>query len=206
MRDYHEEIVTILDFGSQYTQLIARKVRELGVYCEILPFNAGMEKIRAMRPVGIILSGGPSSVTDADAPRCDPGVFDLDVPILGICYGIQLIAKLHQGEVQRSDKREYGRSHLYLDSADGLLEGMADGDIAWMSHGDSIIAMPPGFMALAHSENSPYAAIRNAQGTIYGVQFHPEVHHTPKGKIVLKNFLYNICKAKGLFSTSSLSR
>jgi GMP synthase (glutamine-hydrolysing) len=114
-----------------------------------------------------------------------------------------LIAKLHDGEVQRSEKREYGRAHIFIDTTDGLLEGMTDGDTIWMSHGDSIMKMPAGFKALAHSENSPYAAIRNQEGSIYGVQFHPEVHHTPKGKIILKNFLYNICKAKGLFSTKS---
>ncbi len=133
----------------------------------------------------------------------DAGLFDLGVPILGICYGIQLIAKLHGGEVQRSEKREYGRAHIYLEKADGLLEGMEENDTIWMSHGDSIMRMPAGFTTLAHSENSPYAAIRNEKGSIYGVQFHPEVHHTPKGKVILRNFLYNICKAKGLFSTKS---
>ncbi|OPY58026.1 MAG: GMP synthase (glutamine-hydrolyzing) [Syntrophorhabdaceae bacterium PtaU1.Bin034] len=142
-------------------------------------------------------------MTEADAPECDPAIFKTGAPILGICYGIQLIAKLHDGEVQRSEKREYGRAHIFIDTTDGLLEGMTDGDTIWMSHGDSIMKMPTEFKALAHSENSPYAAIRNQEGSIYGVQFHPEVHHTPKGKIILKNFLYNICKAKGLFSTKS---
>jgi GMP synthase (glutamine-hydrolysing) len=202
-RDYHKEIVAILDFGSQYTQLIARKVRELGVYCEIFPYDIAPEKIRSLESLGFILSGGPKSVNDADAPVIDTGLFDLGVPILGICYGIQLIARLHGGEVQRSEKREYGRAHIYLDTPDALLEGMGDNDIVWMSHGDSIIRMPPGFAVLAHSENTPYAVIRNEKGSIYGVQFHPEVHHTPKGKVVLKNFLYNICKAKGLFSAKS---
>jgi GMP synthase (glutamine-hydrolysing) len=202
-RDYHQEIVAVLDFGSQYTQLIARKVRELGVYCEIFPYSVSIEKLRSLRPIGVILSGGPSSVNDPDAPVCDTAVFSMAVPILGICYGIQLIAKLHDGEVQRSEKREYGRAHIYVDTHDAFLEGMEDGDITWMSHGDSIIRMPAGFTSLAHSENSPHAAIRNKAGTIYGVQFHPEVHHTPKGKIILKNFLYSVCRAKGLFSTRS---
>jgi GMP synthase (glutamine-hydrolysing) len=203
LRDYHQEIVVILDFGSQYTQLIARKVRELGVYCEIFPYNISPRKVKAIKPTGLILSGGPKSVNDSDAPVIDPGLFAIGVPILGICYGIQLIAKLHGGEVQRSGKREYGRAHLCLDFNDGLLEGMEENDTIWMSHGDAIIRMPAGFSALAHSENSPYAAIRNKEGSIYGVQFHPEVYHTPKGKTILKNFLYNICKAKGLFSTKS---
>jgi GMP synthase (glutamine-hydrolysing) len=203
LSDYHKEIIIILDFGSQYTQLIARKVRELKVYCEIFQHNVDVERVKSLNPVGIILSGGPRSVTEADAPACDPAIFRLGAPVLGICYGIQLIAKLYRGEVQRSEKREYGRAHIYLDGSDGLLEGMADEDTIWMSHGDRIMTMPPGFSTLAHSENSPYAAIKNKSGTIYGVQFHPEVHHTPKGKVILKNFLYKICKAKGLFSAAS---
>ena len=201
--DYHQEIVIILDFGSQYTQLIARRVRELGVYCEIVPFNTSIEKIRSAKPVGIILSGGPRSVNEEDAPICDEAVFRLGAPLLGICYGIQLIAKMHGGEVQRSEKREYGRAHIYRDGSSPLLDGIEDGDTIWMSHGDAIMRMPPGYTALAHSENSPYAAIGNEAAQVYGVQFHPEVHHTPKGKVILKNFLYTICKAKGLFSAAS---
>ena len=203
MMDYHKELVCILDFGSQYTQLIARKVRELGVYCEIYPYNIEFEKIKALKPKGIILSGGPASVTDADAPVCDVDIFSLGVPILGICYGVQLMAKLHEGEVQRSEKREYGRAHLFFDRHDLLFDGLADGEVIWMSHGDSIVKMPHGFVALAHSENSPYAAIKEKDGRMYGLQFHPEVHHTPKGKLVLKNFLYRICQVEGLFSAKS---
>ena len=159
--DYHQEIVTILDFGSQYTQLIARRVRELGVYCEIVPFNTSIEKIRSAKPVGDNTSGGPRSVTEEDAPICDEAVFRLGAPMLGICYGIQLIAKMYGGEVQRSEKREYGRAHIYMDGSRPLLEGIEDGDTIWMSHGDAIMRMPPGYTALAHSENSPYAAIGN---------------------------------------------
>jgi GMP synthase (glutamine-hydrolysing) len=138
-RDYHQEIVAILDFGSQYTQLIARKIRELGVYCEIFPYSIGIEKIKSLDPIGVILSGGPRSVNEAGAPVCDPAVFELHAPILGICYGIQLIAKLYGGEVQRSEKREYGRAHIFVDVHGGLLEGMENDDTIWMSHGDSII-------------------------------------------------------------------
>ena len=145
LRDYHKEIIIILDFGSQYTQLIARKVRELKVYCEIFQHNVDVERVKSLNPVGIILSGGPRSVTEPDAPACDPAIFRLGAPVLGICYGIQLIAKLYRGEVQRSEKREYGRAHIYLDGSDGLLEGMADEDTIWMSHGDRIMTMPPGF-------------------------------------------------------------
>jgi len=201
--DYHKELICILDFGSQYTQLIARKVRELNVYCEIFPYNYEFEKIKALNPKGIILSGGPSSVADRDAPVCDVDVFTLGVPVLGICYGVQLMAKLHQGEVQRSEKREYGRAHLFIDQPDELVEGLADGDVIWMSHGDAVVKMPHGFVTLAHSENSPHAAIKHKSGQMYGVQFHPEVHHTPKGKLILRNFLYKICRVKGLFSAKS---
>jgi GMP synthase (glutamine-hydrolysing) len=204
--DYHEEIVLILDFGSQYTQLIARKVRELGVYCEIYPFNLSLEKIKSMNPKGIILSGGPKSVTDPDAPICDEGVFSLAIPILGICYGLQLITQLYKGKVDKSMKREYGKAHISIDDPDRLLEGIKDGDVVWMSHQDRILRMPKGYKTLAHSDNSPYAAIRSIKSEVYGVQFHPEVHHTPKGNRILKNFLYKICKARGLFSPKSFAK
>jgi GMP synthase (glutamine-hydrolysing) len=201
--DYHKEIILILDFGSQYTQLIARKVRELGVYCEIYPYNMNLDTIKSMKPKGIILSGGPKSVSESDAPICDNGIFALNTPILGICYGLQLITKVYNGEVDKSEKREYGKAHIFIEKSDDLLKGIKDNDIIWMSHQDRIFKMPEGFISIAKSDNSPYAAIKKQDEKIYGVQFHPEVHHTPKGKLVLKNFLYNICKAKGLFSPKS---
>ncbi|MHB8110169.1 MAG: glutamine-hydrolyzing GMP synthase [Syntrophorhabdaceae bacterium] len=201
--DYHQELVLILDFGSQYTQLIARKIRELGVYCEIYPYNITIDAIRAMNPRGIILSGGPSSINQDDAPVCDRIILDLGVPILGICYGLQLLTTLFGGTVEKAPKREFGKAHLAIDVKDKFLEGIKDDDIVWMSHSDKVLAMPPCFITLAHSDNSQFAAIRNESGTIYGVQFHPEVHHTPKGKRILKNFLYKICKLKGLFSPKS---
>jgi GMP synthase (glutamine-hydrolysing) len=201
--DYHKETVLILDFGSQYTQLIARKVRELGVYCEIYPYNISIEKIKTFTPKGIILSGGPRSVTETDAPVCDEKIFALQIPVLGICYGLQLMTKFFGGGIDKSKKREYGKAHIFLDDADGLFKGVKDGDVVWMSHQDRIFSMPEGFKILAHSDNSPYAAIKKDDSKIYGVQFHPEVHHTRKGKQILKNFLYNICKVKGLFSPRS---
>jgi GMP synthase (glutamine-hydrolysing) len=201
--DYHDELVLILDFGSQYTQLIARKVRELGVYCEIYPHNMEMDTIRSMKPKGIILSGGPSSINQENAPICDRAVFDLGVPVLGICYGLQLIAKFFGGKVEKAPKREFGKAHVYIETKDRFLDGIKDGDVVWMSHSDKVLTMPRGFVALARSDNSPYAAIRNKKGDIYGVQFHPEVHHTPKGNRILKNFLYKTCKLKGLFSPRS---
>ena len=200
--DYHKELVLILDFGSQYTQLIARKVRELGVYCEIYPHNLDLEMIKAMRPGGIILSGGPSSINEGSAPVCDRAVFALGIPILGICYGLQFMAHLFGGKVEKSQKREYGKTHLYIEAEDPFLKGMKDGDVVWMSHQDKVLTIPKGFIALARSDNSPYAVIKNNEGTVYGVQFHPEVHHTPKGKRILKNFLFGICRLRGLFSPS----
>ncbi len=201
--DYHKELVLILDFGSQYTQLIARKVRELGVYCEIHPFDLPLDEVTAKRPKGIILSGGPKSVYEQDAPRCDGGVFELRIPVLGICYGLQLITTLFGGTVEKSNKREYGKAHIFVHRAEGLLAGVSDGDVVWMSHQDRILKLPQGFQVLAHSDNSPYAAFKAADRPIYGVQFHPEVHHTRKGKRILRNFLYRICKVKGLFSPKS---
>jgi len=201
--DYHKELILILDFGSQYTQLIARKVRELGVYCEIYPYNIGIDAIRSMNPKGIILSGGPASINEENAPICEKGVFDLGVPVLGICYGLQLLSKAFGGKVEKAPKREFGKAHLYVETKDKFLEGIKDGDIVWMSHSDKVLTMPRGFVTLARSDNSPHAAIRNMAGSIYGVQFHPEVHHTPKGKRILRNFLYKICKLKGLFSPKS---
>jgi len=201
--DYHKELILILDFGSQYTQLIARKVRELGVYCEIHPYNMAVWKIESLTPRGIILSGGPRSVTEPGAPICDKEIFSLGIPILGICYGLQLIAKLYSGTVAQSSKKEYGKAHLSIDKKHAFLRGIHNGDVVWMSHQDRILRMPRGFETLAHTENSPHAVIASRDGLVYGVQFHPEVHHTQHGKTIIKNFLYSICKVKGLFSPQS---
>jgi len=201
--DYHKEIILILDFGSQYTQLIARKIRELGVYCEIYPYNFPLKDILSLKPKGIVLSGGPRSVNETDAPVCDRGIFALDFPILGICYGLQLTSKLFDGKVEKSTKREYGKAHIFLEKKDKLLDGIKDGDIVWMSHQDKVLKLPKGFENIAYSDNSPHAAIKSKVGSIYGVQFHPEVHHTPKGKRILRNFLYKICGVKGLYSPKS---
>ncbi len=201
--DYHKEIIAILDFGSQYTQLIARKVRELGVYCEIFPYNFPIHDLVSLKPKGIILSGGPRSVNESCAPICNRGIFDLDIPILGICYGLQLTSKLFGGQVEKSLKREYGKAHIFVEKKDKLLDGIKDGDVVWMSHQDKVLRMPKGFETIAYSDNSPHAAIKLKEGNIYGVQFHPEVHHTPKGKRILRNFLFKVCKVKGLFSPKS---
>ena len=201
----HSELILILDFGSQYSQLIARRVRELGVYSELHPFNLSIEKIKTLKPKGIILSGGPSSVYDKDAPHTSPQLFELGIPILGICYGLQMIAYQLGGEVDRSAKREFGRADVLVDDSTDLFSGMngASNTPVWMSHGDALTKLPNGFERIAHSGNSPICAIRNKEKKIYGVQFHPEVAHTLKGKEILKNFLYKICECKGGWSVGS---
>ncbi|MEK6649652.1 MAG: glutamine-hydrolyzing GMP synthase [Bacteroidota bacterium] len=199
----HSESVLVLDFGSQYTQLIARRVRELGVFSEIHPFNFPLEKGRAFRPSAIILSGGPSSVYETDAPKPDPGVFDLGVPILGICYGLQVIADQLGGKVDASARREFGHAALSIDQHDDLFAGVGASTNVWMSHGDALSKMPEGFEPIAHSANSPICAIRDLRRRIYGVQFHPEVVHTPEGRTILGNFLTKVAGLKGDWTPAS---
>jgi len=191
-----EDKIIILDFGSQYTQLIARRVRELKIYSEIHPCTLDLDTLRALEPSGLILSGGPSSVYDEGAPSLDPAVFDLGVPVLGICYGMQLMTRLLGGEVAPSNLREYGPAEVTIDHAGDLFAGLdAAGPLGvWMSHGDRILSPPAGFEVIAHSRNSPVAAMRGRRGQLLGLQFHPEVVHTPKGKEILGNFLFRVCK------------
>jgi GMP synthase (glutamine-hydrolysing) len=194
----HKQLVLILDFGSQYTQLIARRVREQKVYSEIHPFNISLDRIRAMQPTGIILSGGPSSVYDEGAPRISPELYSLGVPILGICYGVQLTSLLLGGKVVSAKAREYGRATVKLESASELFAGFNVGEdvSVWMSHGDQVEALPPGFRCVGTSSNCPYVAVESTQHKFWGVQFHPEVVHTPRGTEILANFLFRICKCE----------
>jgi GMP synthase (glutamine-hydrolysing) len=185
--------VVILDFGSQYTQVIARRVRESRVYSEILPFRFGPEQVRATGARGIILSGGPASVFAKDAPQIDPGIFRMGLPVLGICYGIQLMASHLGGCVEFSDRREYGAGALSVGKESPLFEGLPSKLQVWNSHGDKITQIPPGFEAVASTENSAYAAIQNLEHSLFGLQFHPEVAHTPLGKDIIENFLYRVC-------------
>ncbi len=192
------ELVLILDFGSQYTQLIARRIRELSVYSEIHPFNLPIEEIRRRKPIGIVLSGGPSSVYDEGAPAISPELLGLGVPVLGICYGAQLVAKLLGGRVAPSDKREYGRAHVFVKEPAGLFDGFAPGEeiTVWMSHGDRVEELPPGFALSGETPNAPAAAFADRARNIHCVQFHPEVAHTPRGEEILSNFLFRICGAQ----------
>lgn len=187
------EKILILDFGSQYTQLIARKVREVGVFAEIHPFNIAKEKLEEINPKGIILSGGPSSVYSQGAPHPLFNVFELGIPVLGICYGLQLIAFTQNGQVDAAAKREYGKAIVNVVEDNPLLKGISNNAQMWMSHGDSLSKMPDGFETIANTENAPICAIANIEKKIYGVQFHPEVHHSLEGKKVLENFVRSIC-------------
>lgn len=191
------ERILVLDFGGQYTQLIARRVRELGVYSEIHPYNASIETIRSLNPSGIILSGSPFSVYEENAPKSTPQLFNLGVPIMGICYGLQLIADQLGGKVDTSAKKEFGKALLQVDKGDDLLAGLNGSTTVWMSHGDKLTKLPDGFEPIAHTSNAPICAIRHPKRKIYGVQFHPEVVHTPDGKKILSNFLFQVCGLKG---------
>jgi len=189
--DIHAERILILDFGSQYTQLIARRVRELGVYCEIHRPDLTPSQLRAFAPRGVILSGGPMSVDQKGAPSCSPEVFDLGVPVLGICYGLQLMSTLLGGRVARAMHREYGAAEILVSAPRGPLAPFHAGEPVkvWMSHGDLVEALPPGFEAVATTPSSPFAAIAHASRPLYGVQFHPEVVHSPRGREMLQAFL-----------------
>ena len=185
--------IIVLDFGSQYTQLIARRLREDKIYCEILPYHTSVEEIQAKNPKGVILSGGPSSVYNEDAYEVDKGVYSMGIPVLGICYGMQRIAVDFGGSVIRSDHHEYGKAELKLETKSPLLADCDDDRIVWMSHSDKVDVLPDGFAPIATSANSPYAAIANEEKRVYAMQFHPEVQHSEEGYLMLRNFAKNIC-------------
>ncbi|MCD6051779.1 MAG: synthase, large subunit, partial [Verrucomicrobia bacterium] len=189
------EQIVILDFGSQYTQVIARRIRECNVYSVILPYNTPAAEIAKLKPSGLILSGGPSSVYAKKAPLPDNGVFDLGVPVLGICFGVQLFGHFLGGKVERGEKREYGKGTLTIkDKTCPLFKKLPATTQVWNSHGDKLTKLPTGFKPVAATENSDYAAIENRARHFYGLQFHPEVVHTPRGKEIIANFVHGICK------------
>ncbi|MBR8839915.1 MAG: glutamine-hydrolyzing GMP synthase [Stigonema ocellatum SAG 48.90 = DSM 106950] len=197
------QMIVILDFGSQYSELIARRIRETQVYSEVLSYRTTPEQLRKLSPKGIILSGGPNSVYDRGAPHCNPEIWDLGIPILGVCYGMQLMVQHLGGEVAKADRGEYGKASLYIDDPTDLLTNVEDGITMWMSHGDSVTQMPPGFELLAHTENTPCAAIANHEKKIYGVQFHPEVVHSVGGLALIRNFVYHICQCEPTWTTAA---
>ncbi|MAG37449.1 MAG: glutamine-hydrolyzing GMP synthase [Dehalococcoidia bacterium] len=197
------ETIVVLDFGSQYSRLICRRVREARVYAELLPWNASAETIRALRPIGVILSGGPASVYEEDAPTVSQQVFELGVPVLGICYGMQLLAHQLGGKVAAAPRREYGAATIHVDGEGGpLFQGLPADLPVWMSHGDHVEELPPGFRVLARSANSPAAAMADSRGRV-GLQFHPEVVHTPQGQQLIENFCYGLCGATGGWTAGS---
>ncbi len=199
----NHELVLVLDFGGQYNQLIARRVREANVYCEVLPYNVSIERIKEKNPKGIIFTGGPASVLDENAPKCVNEVFELGIPILGICYGMQLMSVMLGGEVARAHSREYGKVSITLDENHSLFQGIEKETSCWMSHTYHVSKLPQGFLSIAGSANCPISAMANDQKKLYAVQFHPEVMHTPRGKEVLHNFLFKICRVQGDWQMSS---
>ena len=201
-----DELVVVLDFGAQYTQLIARRVRECRVYCEIVPSDTPLEAVLARKPIGIVFSGGPSSCYEPGAPVVDPAIYDAGIPVLGICYGMQLMSRQLGGEVIPGDRREYGKTQLDVSDTSDLFLGLNPELVCWMSHGDTVQAAPPGFTVTASTPSTPVAAMANRERRLFGVQFHPEVVHTPWGTEIIRNFLYQFCGAKGLWTMAGFIR
>lgn len=199
----NRQMIVILDFGSQYSELIARRIRETQVYSEVLSYRTTAEQLKQLNPKGIIFSGGPSSVYDDRAPECDPEIWHLGIPVLGVCYGMQLMVKQLGGKVLPAQKREYGKASLLIDDPTDLLTNVEDGTTMWMSHGDSCAELPAGFEVLAHTENTPCAAIANYETKLYGVQFHPEVVHSIGGLALIRNFVYHICDCEPTWTTDA---
>lgn len=198
-----EQKILVMDFGAQYAQLIARRVRECSVYSLIRPYSTPVEEIKALEPTGIIFSGGPASVYAEGAPRVDPAIFELGIPILGICYGMQITAYTLGGQVQRAEQREYGKAELTITEPRGIFSDLGPEMVVWMSHGDHVIGLPEGFIPAAKTSNTPNAAMANHARRIYGVQFHPEVVHTPQGMDILRNFLFEVCHCRGDWNASN---
>ena len=191
------QFVLIMDFGGQYNQLIARRVREFNVYCEVKSYKISLDEIKELNPIGIIFTGGPNSVYEENAPRCSKELFELGIPILGICYGSQLMTYMLDGKVTKADKREYGKTEVKVDTSSTIFKGIEDNTVVWMSHTDYIEKLPTDFKITATSSTCPTAAIENADKKLYGVQFHPEVNHSVRGNDILRNFLFDVCGCTG---------
>ncbi|MEO1387346.1 MAG: glutamine-hydrolyzing GMP synthase [Cyanobacteria bacterium J06634_6] len=196
-------MLAILDFGSQYSELIARRIRETEVYSEVLSYRTTADQLRQLNPKGIILSGGPSSVYDENAPKCDPEIWNLGIPVLGVCYGMQVMVQQLGGQVERAERGEYGKASLLIDDTADLLTNVTEASTMWMSHGDSVTRLPAGFGILAHTDNTPQAVIANPTKRFYGVQFHPEVVHSTNGNELIRNFVYNICECEPTWTTEA---
>ncbi|WP_127588129.1 glutamine-hydrolyzing GMP synthase [Paenibacillus koleovorans] len=201
--DKPNELIVVLDFGGQYNQLIARRIRDLGVYSELLPFNTTAARIRELAPRGVVFSGGPSSVYEPNSPQVDPGIYELGVPILGICYGMQLMAHQLEGKVEKASKREYGKADVEFTPSSPLVKGLEAKQTVWMSHGDYVSAIPGGFVVDASTEHAPVAAMSHPDKRFYGVQFHPEVRHSVYGNELIRNFLFEVCGCEGTWSMTT---
>jgi GMP synthase (glutamine-hydrolysing) len=201
--EVNRQMLVILDFGSQYSELIARRIRETEVYSEVLSYRTSVEQLKKLNPRGIILSGGPNSVYDQGAPHCDPEIWSMGIPILGVCYGMQLMVQQLGGQVERAERGEYGKAALYIDDPTDLLTNVEDATTMWMSHGDSVTKLPGGFEVLAHTHNTPCAAIADHTRKLYGVQFHPEVVHSEGGQALIRNFVYHICQCQPTWTTEA---
>jgi GMP synthase (glutamine-hydrolysing) len=199
----HHQMIAILDFGSQYSELIARRIRETQVYSEVLSYRTTIEQLQELQPKGIILSGGPNSVYDPRAPLCDPQIWELGIPVLGVCYGMQLMVQQLGGSVERAERGEYGKASLCIDDPTDLLTNVEDQATMWMSHGDSVTQLPTGFKVLAHTANTPSAAVADPSRCFYGVQFHPEVVHSMGGQALIRNFVYHICGCEPTWTTEA---
>lgn len=197
------QMIAILDFGSQYSELIARRIRETQVYSEVLSYRTTAEQLRQINPKGIILSGGPKSVYDEKSPHCDPEIWTLGIPVLGVCYGMQIMAQQLGGEVERAERGEYGKAALHVDDTTSLFAEVTSGVTMWMSHGDSVTRLPEGFKLLAHTDNTPCAAIADPSRQLYGVQFHPEVVHSLGGQAMLRHFVYQVCACEPTWTTDA---
>ena len=200
------EMIVILDFGGQYNQLIARRVRECNVYCEVKSYKTPLEEIKAMNPKGIIFTGGPNSVYLEDSPSIGKEIFELGVPVLGICYGCQLMSHVLGGKVESATTSEYGKTETFFNTDSLLFKGLKEESITWMSHTDLITGMPEGFTSIAHTSECPVAAMENKDAKLYGMQYHPEVMHTENGTAMLRNFLYEVCECRGDWSMSNYAQ
>ena len=202
----NKELIIVVDFGGQYNQLIARRVRENHVYCEVYPYSKAVAKIKELKPQGIIFTGGPASVYDEKAPKIDPAVFDMDIPVLGLCYGMQFMAQTLGGDVQHAERREFGKTETDVDTTSPLYKGLSAKETVWMSHQDYVAKLPDGFSTIAHSENCPVAAMQNPDRKLYAMQYHPEVLHTEHGKEMLRNFLFEVCGCTGSWTMANYAK
>ena len=202
----NKEFVIVVDFGGQYNQLIARRVRENHVYCEVYPYNKAVEKIKELKPQGVIFTGGPNSVYEDNAPQIEAEVFELGIPVLGLCYGMQFMAHTLGGEVTSAESREFGKTPMKCDLSSLLFKGLSEEEIVWMSHVDYVASIPEGFKVVATTDNCPVAAMENADKKLYAMQCHPEVLHSEHGKEMLHNFLYEVCGLTGTWTMANYAK